>query len=122
MFVSTLPSFLLPLINLFGPMLEDANAGEPELEPTDQPAPQHTDQTADEPNGDLAMVVWPDFVTRAGPDVKSLYEFQIQNGELMKYMPCFCGCVSDGHGSNKDCYIREARADGSFLLEPMSFG
>lgn len=36
------------------------------------------------PNGDLAMVVWPSFVTAAGPEVKRLYEFNIQNGELMR--------------------------------------
>ena len=46
---------------------------------------------ADEPNGDLAQVVWPDFVLAAGREVKRLYEFQVLNGDLMRYMPCFCG-------------------------------
>ena len=44
---------------------------------------------ADEPNGDLSKVVWPDFVTNAGPEVKRLYEFQITHGEVSQYMPCF---------------------------------
>jgi hypothetical protein len=39
---------------------------------------------APEPNGKLAKVIWPDFVTRAGPEVKRLYEFQITHGELMR--------------------------------------
>jgi hypothetical protein len=76
---------------------------------------------APEPNGDLAKVVWPKFVTDAGPEVKRLYEFQITHGELMRYMPCFCGCGQNaGHRSNRDCYVRRVRADGSVLLDPMA--
>jgi hypothetical protein len=76
---------------------------------------------ADEPNGDLAKVVWPDYVLRAGPEVKRLYEFQVVNGELMRYFPCFCGCfLEDGHRSNRDCYVEEVRPDGSVVFDPMA--
>jgi hypothetical protein len=76
---------------------------------------------ADEPNGDLARVVWPAFVERAGPGVKRLYEFQVVNGDLMKYMPCFCGCGrTDGHKSNRDCYVREVKPDGSVVFDDMA--
>jgi len=76
---------------------------------------------APEPNGKLAKVVWPEFVTRAGPEVKRLYEFQITHGELMRYMPCFCGCGQNaGHRSNRDCYVREVNPDGSIILDPMA--
>lgn len=75
----------------------------------------------DEPNGDLAKVVWPAFVTRAGPEVQRLYEFQIQNGDLMKYMPCFCGCNQEaGHQSNRDCYVKQVNPDGSVVLDSMA--
>jgi hypothetical protein len=77
-------------------------------------------QPTDEPNGDLTKVVWPTFVTRAGPEVKQLYEFQILNGELMKYMPCFCGCGGDGHHNNRDCYVKAVNPDGSVVLDPMA--
>jgi hypothetical protein len=78
-------------------------------------------EPADEPNGDLSKVVWPDFVTRAGPEVQRLYEFQIQNGELMRYMPCFCGChLHDGHRNNRDCYVKAVNPDGSVGLDPMA--
>ena len=78
-------------------------------------------QPADEPNGDLAKVVWPAFVTRAGPEVQRLYAFQVTNGDLMKYMPCFCGCqFEDNHRSNRDCYVEEVRPDGSVLFDPMA--
>jgi hypothetical protein len=78
---------------------------------------------AEEPNGDLAKVVWPNFVTDAGPDVKRLYEFQITHGEVMRYMPCFCGCgQTDGHRNNRDCYVQQVNADGSVVLDSMAPG
>jgi hypothetical protein len=78
-------------------------------------------EPAVEPNGDLSKVVWPDFVTDAGPEVKRLYEFQITNGELMRYMPCFCGCGQDaGHRSNRDCYVQRVNADGTVVLDSMA--
>lgn len=101
-------------------------AGNP---PADQGVGQATDfsarfagfTAADEPNGDLAQVVWPDFVTTAGPEVQQLYEFQITHGELMRWMPCFCGCgASTGHLSNRDCYVRAVNPDGSVVLDAMA--
>ena len=77
-------------------------------------------EVADEPNGDLAKVTWPAFVTRGGPEVQQLYEFQVTHGELMRYMPCFCGCGGDGHRNNRDCYVRAVNADGSVVFDPMA--
>jgi uncharacterized protein with PCYCGC motif len=78
-------------------------------------------EPAPEPNGDLSKVVWPDYVLEAGPEVKRLYEFQIMHGELIRYMPCFCGCGQNaGHRSNRDCYIRRVDADGSVVFDSMA--
>lgn len=78
-------------------------------------------QPADEPNGDLTKVIWPEFVTKADPEVKRLYEFQITHGELMRYIPCFCGCGrSAGHRSNRDCYVQAVNPDGSVVLDAMA--
>ena len=75
---------------------------------------------APEPNGDLRKVDWPDYVTDAEPEVKRLYEFQITHGDLMRYMPCFCGCGNDGHRSNRDCYVKTVKPDGSVILDSMA--
>ena len=76
---------------------------------------------ADEPDGDLSKVVWPQWIEGAKGDVKRLYEFQIVNGSLMRYMPCFCGCGQDaGHRNNRDCYIRQVNADGSVVFDAMA--
>jgi len=78
-------------------------------------------QPANEPNGDLSKVVWPDFVLAAGPEVRKLYEFQVQHGEIMRYMPCFCGCgQSDGHRNNRDCYIQAVNPDGTVVFDSMA--
>lgn len=78
-------------------------------------------EAAPEPDGDLSKVVWPDFVVQAGADVQRLYEFQVTNGELMRYMPCFCGCGGEaGHRSNRDCYVIRVNADGSVVFDPMA--
>ena len=89
---------------------------------TDNFAARFTEyQAAPEPNGDLAKVVWPSYVTDAAPEVKRLYEFQVTHGELMRYMPCFCGCGDNvGHRSNRDCYVRRVNRDGSVVFDDMA--
>ena len=78
-------------------------------------------EAAPEPNGDLSKVVWPDYVLAGGAEVKRLYEFQVTHGELMRYMPCFCGCGQNaGHMSNRDCYVREVNPDGSVVFDSMA--
>lgn len=78
-------------------------------------------EPADEPNGDLSKVVWPAWIDRFDPEVKRLYEFQIVNGPLMRYMPCFCGCGQTGdHRSNRDCYVQAVNADGSVVFDAMA--
>ena len=76
---------------------------------------------APEPNGDPRKVQWPEYVTEGGPEVKRLYEFQITHGDLMRYMPCFCGCHwEDGHRNNRDCYVERVNRDGSVVLDSMA--
>jgi hypothetical protein len=78
-------------------------------------------RVASEPNGDLAKVTWPSFVTDAPAEVKTLYEFQVTHGNLMKWMPCYCGCGQNaGHKSNRDCYVKTVRADGSVVFDSMA--
>ena len=78
-------------------------------------------EPASEPNGNLANIVWPNFIRQAGGDIQALYEFQILNGDLMRYMPCFCGChLEDGHQNNRDCYISSVNQDGSVVFDRMA--
>jgi Protein of unknown function with PCYCGC motif len=45
-------------------------------------------------------------VFAAKPDVGALYRFATEQGDLLRYMPCTCGCGDLGHGSNRACYIK----------------
>ena len=77
-------------------------------------------QVASEPNGDLSKVVWPSYVTDGPAEVKTLYEFQITHGDLMRWMPCYCGCGQSGHKSNRDCYVKSVGSDGSVVFDAMA--
>jgi len=52
----------------------------------------------------------PTQIKSAPANVKEAYRFAVANPELMKEIPCFCGCVAGGHKSNYACYVNE---DGS---------
>ena len=65
---------------------------------------------------------WPEIFSNAPARIQETYRFAVASQDLLKWMPCFCGCVDQGHSSNADCYVQETRSDGSVLLEPMSFG
>ncbi len=57
----------------------------------------------------------------APPDVRDAYRFAIANREILRQIPCYCGC-GDQHQSNAECYIKDVRADGSIDFDLMSFG
>ena len=49
----------------------------------------------------------PDYVQTAAPEVQEAYRFAVANPDLLKQIPCFCGCNSIGHMDNLDCYVDE---------------
>jgi hypothetical protein len=42
----------------------------------------------------------------------ALYRFATTRGEVLRHMPCTCGCAGIGHISNRSCYIK-AESDAS---------
>ncbi len=57
----------------------------------------------------------PDFVQTAPPNVQEAYRFAAANPDILKQMPCYCGCGGMGHTSNSDCYVKAFKADGSVV-------
>jgi hypothetical protein len=39
-------------------------------------------------------------------DAPALYRFATTRGDVLRYMPCTCGCAQVGHTSNRSCYIK----------------
>lgn len=39
------------------------------------------------------------------PEVQEAYRFAMANPELLKKIPCYCGCNTVGHMNNLECYV-----------------
>ncbi len=65
---------------------------------------------------------WPPVFYEASPEAQEAYRYAVQHPEVLQYFPCYCGCGEWGHRSVLDCSIREFRADGSVVLNTMTFG
>ena len=50
----------------------------------------------------------------AGPVqvVRAVYEFAARHPEVLRYVPCFCGCEQDGHLANEDCFVASRDSEG----------
>ena len=44
-------------------------------------------------------------------EIAALYRFAHDRGDVLRWMPCLCGCARVGHTSNRACYIK-AQSDG----------
>ena len=63
----------------------------------------------------------PDNLRKAPPKVRDAYRFAVANRDMLRQIPCYCGCGAE-HKSNAECYIKDVRPDGSIVFDPMSFG
>jgi hypothetical protein len=46
---------------------------------------------------------------------RAVYEFAGQHPEVLKYVPCYCGCESTGHPHNESCFVKRRDANGNVL-------
>jgi hypothetical protein len=65
---------------------------------------------------------WPAKFNESPLEIQEAYRYAVSRPVVMQYIPCFCGCVAQGHTCIQDCYVAEFRSNGSVLLDPMSFG
>ena len=42
---------------------------------------------------------------RSNPMAEAAYHYAINHPEIVKWMPCYCGCGGLGHESNLACYV-----------------
>ena len=79
------------------------------------------------PPSELATRLPPDVVRASLPplpletsprprsDVVAAYEFAALHPEVLKYVPCFCGCERVGHQHNESCFVAARDAEGRVL-------
>jgi hypothetical protein len=64
--------------------------------------------------------VLPTDVRRAPDEVREAYRFAIANRDTLRYIPCYCGCGSDGHTSNASCYVKDSSTPDKLIFDRMS--
>jgi hypothetical protein len=68
----------------------------------------------------------PKKVASAPPVVREAYQFALANPDVLKFIPCYCGCRTghggDAHKSVKDCFVREVKQDGTVIWDDMGLG
>ena len=80
---------------------------------------------AGEAGHELAMAPldgMPADVQSAPAVVREAYQLAAANPEVMKQIPCYCGCGEMGHTSNYACYVADVNADGTIAYDSHALG
>lgn len=70
----------------------------------------------------VSMKGMPPEVEAAPQVVRQAYGFAAQHPEVLKQVPCYCGCGAVGHKSNYDCYVSGVDADGTITFDLHAVG
>ncbi len=54
--------------------------------------------------------------------VQQAYQFAAANPDVLKALPCYCGCGAVGHTSNYSCYIAGQDPDGTLRFDNHALG
>ena len=54
--------------------------------------------------------------------VQQAYQFAVANPDILKEIPCYCGCGGMGHTSNYACYVADQNADSSLAFDNHALG
>ena len=69
-----------------------------------------------------AMSMMPDEVKSAPAVTQQAYQFAVANPDVMKHIPCYCGCGAMGHTSNYSCYVESVDAAGNVKFDSHALG
>lgn len=61
-------------------------------------------------------------VRSAPVTVQQAYEFAAANPDVMKNIPCYCGCGNIGHTSNYSCYVSNLDDKDKFTFDDHALG
>ncbi len=60
---------------------------------------------------------------QSAPEVVSeSYRFALANPEVLKQLPCYCGCGGMGHTSNYSCYVASENPNGTLVFDGHALG
>jgi len=64
----------------------------------------------------------PDEIKNSAEKVKSSYSFAVANPEVLKRLPCYCGCSAMGHRSLYACYVSSVEPGGKINFDTHALG
>ena len=64
----------------------------------------------------------PSSVQQSPTRVREAYQFAVANPDLLKQIPCYCGCGAMGHTSNYACYVKTVNPDSSVTFDEHALG
>ena len=68
------------------------------------------------------MSEMPANVKSAPAVTQQAYQFAVANPDVMKHIPCYCGCGAMGHTSNYSCYVSGVDTKGSVTFDSHALG
>ncbi len=72
---------------------------------------------------DLPALHRPTAVMARSPEAtRDAYAFAARHPEVLRYVPCFCGCERNGHGSNHDCFVSGRTREGQITWDAHGLG
>lgn len=100
-------------------------------EPSSSPAPASSASSASAASrtaraayeGELPPLPEVQFASaRPAPLTRAAYEFAARHPEVLRYVPCFCGCERHGHRHNEDCFVAAREPGGRPVWSPHGIG
>ena len=70
----------------------------------------------------MSMDQMPAEVQSAPVTVQTAYQFAAANPDIMKDIPCYCGCGNIGHTSNYSCYVAGTDDKGNIRWDNHALG
>ena len=66
--------------------------------------------------------ILPPDIRKAPVEVREAYRFAVANRDVLRYIPCYCGCGDEGHTSNASCYFQDNSTPEKPIFDRMSLG
>jgi hypothetical protein len=66
------------------------------------------------------QAILPEGLRYASDEIREAYRFAAANRDILRYIPCYCGCGEHGHTSNASCYVKDSSPPGKLEFDAMS--
>lgn len=61
--------------------------------------------------------IWPSQYQSAPQPVRDAYAWAATHENILRFIPCYCGCGADGHKNNYDCFVRGQAVNGWITMD-----